>query len=61
MRTNLRVLDYNGGNIDLVGETVLPIVYNNNYVYHNFLFVDGNRNNLFGDFYLLNFIYTYCN
>ena len=46
--TNRRVLSYNGGSIYLVGEILLPIVYNNNCVYHNFLIADGNKNNLFG-------------
>ena len=40
--TNRRVLVYNSANINLVGETALPIAYNNNCVYHIFLVVDGN-------------------
>ena len=47
-RTSHRVLGYSGGQIDLVGEALLPISYNNVSVVHKFLIVTGDKNNLFG-------------
>ena len=46
--TSHRVLGYSGGQIDLVGEALLPISYNNVSVVHKFLIVTGDKNNLFG-------------
>ena len=47
-RTSHRVLGYSGDQIDLVGEALLPISYNNVSVVHKFLIVTGDKNNLFG-------------
>lgn len=39
---------YNGGKIDLVGETQIHVCYNNRVVLHNFLVVAGQKVNLLG-------------
>lgn len=46
--TSRQAAGYNGGSIDIIGETNLNVVYNNMSVFHKFLVVAGYKNNLFG-------------